>query len=67
MFLLGHSEGAMAATRTSDIGFKGIIVSGFLCSLGVMASASTPILATSWRADPYFTSSFFSVRFPMGG
>jgi hypothetical protein len=56
---MGHSEGAMAASRTSDMRFKGIIVSGFVCSLGVMASASTPILAIPWRADPYFPISFF--------
>jgi hypothetical protein len=36
------------------MGFKGIIVSGFICSLGVMASSATPILAISWSGDPYF-------------
>jgi poly(3-hydroxybutyrate) depolymerase len=54
IFLMGHSEGAMAVTRTPDMGFKGIIVSGFICSLGVMASSATPILAISWSGDPYF-------------
>jgi poly(3-hydroxybutyrate) depolymerase len=59
IFLMGHSEGAMAATRTPDMGFKGVIVSGFVCSLGVMASANTPIIAISWGNDPYFANGGF--------
>jgi poly(3-hydroxybutyrate) depolymerase len=59
IFLMGHSEGAMAATRTPDMGFKGIIISGFICSLGVKAGASTPLLAVSWASDPYFQKTGF--------
>jgi hypothetical protein len=59
IFLMGHSEGAMAVTRTPDMGFKGVIVAGFICSLGVMASANTPILAISWSSDPYFQNRGF--------
>ena len=57
--LMGHSEGAMAATRTPDMGFKGIIISGFVCSLGVKAGAATPLLAISWSSDPYFQRAGF--------
>jgi poly(3-hydroxybutyrate) depolymerase len=59
VFLMGHSEGAMAATRTPDMGFKGIIISGFVCSLGVKAGAATPLLAISWSSDPYFQRAGF--------
>ena len=59
IFLMGHSEGAMAATRTPDMGFKGIIISGFICALGVKAGPETPLLAIAWASDPYFQNTSF--------
>lgn len=59
IFLMGHSEGAMAASRTPDMGFRGIIMNGFVCSLGVKASSAVPILAINWQSDPYFQGGGF--------
>jgi hypothetical protein len=54
VFLMGQSEGGMSATRVKSHGFKGIIISGFYCIMGVNAEADTPILALNHEADPWF-------------
>lgn len=54
IFLMGQSEGGMSATRVKSNGFKGIIISGFHCVLGVNADPSTPILALNHESDPWF-------------
>ena len=56
IFLMGHSEGGMAAYLTPEVGFKGIIISGFACRIwgGVRAKSDTPVLALNWERDPWF-------------
>lgn len=56
IFLMGHSEGGMGAYLTKELGFKGIIVSGFPCSVRrrVGSEHGTPFLAINWERDPYF-------------
>jgi dienelactone hydrolase len=56
IFLMGHSEGGMAAYLTPELGFKGVIISGFPCTIrgGVRADRSTPLLAINWEKDPWF-------------
>ena len=56
IFLMGHSEGGMGAYLTPELGFKGVIVSGFICSIpgGLRAQPATPVLAINWEVDPWF-------------
>jgi pimeloyl-ACP methyl ester carboxylesterase len=56
VFLMGHSEGAMAAYLTPESGFRAIVLSGFPCSIrgGIRAKLDTPVLALNWEKDPYF-------------
>lgn len=56
IFLMGHSEGGMGAYLTPELGFKGVIVSGFICSIsgGLRAQSATPVLANNWELDPWF-------------
>lgn len=59
IYLMGHSEGAMAATLTADMGFKGLIISGYICTFGIKSSLETPILVVAWDVDPYFKNRGF--------
>ncbi len=56
IFLMGHSEGGMAAYMTPELGFKGVIFSGFTCRIqgGVRAKSDVPVLALNWERDPWF-------------
>lgn len=55
IFLMGHSEGGMGAYLTKELGFKGVIVSGYPCARRRIGSAvTTPFLALNWKEDPYF-------------
>ena len=53
---MGHSEGGMAAYTTPELGFKGVIISGFTCRIqgGVRAKSDVPVLALNWERDPWF-------------
>jgi predicted esterase len=55
IFLIGHSEGGMAAAIVRELGFNGIVISGFNCFFGVRASTSTPILAIGFESDSYLS------------
>lgn len=55
IFLMGHSEGGMAAAYTKELGFNAVIISSFICHQGVNAGQDTPILAISFETDPYFS------------
>lgn len=61
VFLMGHSEGAMAAYLTPESGFRAIVLSGFPCAArgGVRAKFDTPVIALNWEKDPYFVNSPF--------
>lgn len=56
IFLMGHSEGAMAAANSPELGFNAIIISSFICNNGVGASVDTPVMAISYEVDPYFSN-----------
>lgn len=57
IFLMGHSEGGMGAFLTKEVGFKGIIVSGFSCGIRkkIGSADTTPFIAINWEVDPYFS------------
>lgn len=61
LFLMGHSEGGMAAQLAPELGFRGIVLSGFPCVVrgGIRAKLDTPVLAINWEKDPYFVNSRF--------
>ena len=56
IFLMGFSEGGMAAHNVNADGFAGIVMSGFPCALrGPIKSApDTPMLVLNWRLEPNF-------------
>jgi len=57
IFLMGHSEGGMGAFLTKEIGFKGVVISGFSCGIRkkVGSDDTTPFIAINWEVDPYFS------------
>jgi poly(3-hydroxybutyrate) depolymerase len=57
VFLMGHSEGGAGAFLTKEVGFKGIVVSGFSCGVRrkVGSADTTPFIAINWEIDPYFS------------
>jgi poly(3-hydroxybutyrate) depolymerase len=57
IFLMGHSEGGMGAFLTKEVGFKGVVVSGFSCGVRkkVGSADTTPFIAINWKIDPYFS------------
>jgi dienelactone hydrolase len=61
IFLMGHSEGGMAAARNLLDGFRGIVISGWSCTHarspffeGIFAPLETPILTLEWDRDPWW-------------
>jgi poly(3-hydroxybutyrate) depolymerase len=56
IFLMGFSEGGMAAHNAKEDGFAGIIMSGFPCALRnpIKSHFSTPTLVLNWEIDPDF-------------
>lgn len=59
IFLMGHSEGGMAAYLTKELGFNGVIISGFPCTVrgGFRSDSTTPVLVIAWETDPFFIKS----------
>jgi dienelactone hydrolase len=60
VFLMGHSEGGVAAARTRLTGFSGIIISGWRCTNtknpgfdGIFAPLETPVLTLEWARDDW--------------
>ncbi len=56
IFLMGFSEGGMAAHNANAEGFAGIIMSGFPCAARgpIKNRFDTPMLALNWKLDPDF-------------
>jgi len=56
IFLMGFSEGGMAAHNVKEDGFAGLIMSGFPCALRgpIKSSFDTPTLVLNWKLDPDF-------------
>lgn len=64
VYLMGHSEGGVAAARTKLEGFNGIIISGWRCTNtknpsfdGIFAPLDTPILTLEWNHDDWSNDS----------
>ena len=61
LFLMGHSDGGMAAALWPSPGFKGVIISGWTCTYrgnsiydGLRTPQRTPVLAIGFETDPWF-------------
>jgi hypothetical protein len=60
IFLMGHSEGAMAAYLIRDESVRGVVISGFPCSEGgalrgpLRAPLDTATLVVNWELDTSF-------------
>jgi len=61
IYLMGHSEGGIAAARNRLEGFRGIIISGWHCTNaenadfdGIFAPIDTPILTLEWNRDAWY-------------
>jgi len=56
IFLMGHSEGAMGTFLTRNVGFTGIVITGFVCLPGrpFASSRDTPTLIINYERDPFF-------------
>ncbi len=65
VFLMGHSEGAVAAARTRIHGFRGIVISSWTCTdthplfNGLFTPLETPVLSMGWDTDPWFSGRRF--------
>ncbi|MEK6709116.1 MAG: alpha/beta fold hydrolase [Nitrospinota bacterium] len=53
VFLMGHSQGGSAAAAYPNRGFRGVIVSGSVCQLGLNAPEGTPVLSVYSEDDPW--------------
>ena len=62
VFLMGHSEGGIAAARTRRGDFQGIIISGWTCTskyqgyAGVYSPETVPVLSILWKQDRWYPS-----------
>jgi dienelactone hydrolase len=57
IYLMGHSEGGMAVSRTPVGGFRAIISSGYWCHERLeIKHGSSPFLFINWEDDPWFRS-----------
>jgi len=60
IFLMGHSEGGIAAARTKRGDFQGIIISGWTCTskyqgyAGIYSPETVPVLSILWKQDRWF-------------
>ncbi len=61
LFLMGYSEGAVAAVRSKLSGFRGVIATSWTCTNsnvpafdGVFTPAETPVLTMAHADDPWF-------------
>jgi len=63
IFLVGHSEGGQATSRSNIKGIKGYIVSGWTCTNwynmnnhGLKTPKEAPVLAIAYNNDPWRTA-----------
>jgi pimeloyl-ACP methyl ester carboxylesterase len=57
IFLMGHSEGGMGAFLTKELGLRGVIISGFPCTIRGRrfgSATDTPTLILNHETDPFF-------------
>jgi len=66
LFLMGFSEGAVAAVRSKLSGFRGVIATSWTCTNskspafdGIYLTPETPLLTLSHEEDPWFTAEQF--------
>jgi len=53
MFLIGHSEGGGTVSRTRTKAFRGIVISGASCYIGIQAPEEVAVLAVYSDNDPW--------------
>jgi len=63
LFLMGFSEGAIAAVRTKSGGYRGVIATGWTCTNtkapafdGIFLPQETPLLTINHADDPWYTT-----------
>jgi dienelactone hydrolase len=63
LFLMGFSEGAIAAVRTKLDGFRGVIATAWTCTNtkfpvfdGIFLPKETPLLTINYSDDPWYTT-----------
>jgi len=63
IFLMGHSEGDIAAARYSKSGFAGVVISGWTCTSrgrgwewlgGLWTPKGVPVLSVNFETDPWY-------------
>lgn len=66
LFLMGFSEGAVAAVRTKLRGFRGVIATSWTCTSakvsaldGIYLPPETPLLTLAHKVDPWYTAGQF--------
>ena len=63
LFLMGHSEGGVMAALSNVPGFRGVIVSAWVCTspsapnTGLRIAPEVPVLVLDHEKDPWFTAS----------
>ncbi len=62
LFLMGHSEGGAAVSRSRGDGFKAMIISGDACRSGLRAPFEMPILVINFQSDPWSSGLRVSCR-----
>lgn len=60
IFLMGHSQGAVATAMNKNNEFKGLIISAWTCNHpllgGIKSDKNIPVLVMSYDNDPWYTS-----------
>ena len=57
LFLMGHSEGAVVVATANVSGFRGVIISAWICRNGLVVPRETAVLAIDHEKDPWFPNS----------
>ncbi len=57
LFLMGHSEGAVVVATANLSGFRGVIISAWICRNGLVVPHETAVLAIDHAKDPWFPNS----------
>lgn len=54
LFLMGHSEGGVIVANANLSGFRGVIISAWICRSGLIVPDETAVLAIDHENDPWF-------------
>jgi dienelactone hydrolase len=59
LFLMGHSEGAVVVATANLSGFRGVIISAWVCRYGLVVPRETAVLAIDHEKDPWLSNSSY--------